>query len=71
MSFSFMPSNTGVANFKPSSFAAQPKCVSKTWPTFIRLGTPSGFKTISTGVPSARYGMSSSFTIFATTPLLP
>jgi hypothetical protein len=25
-----------------------------------RLGTPSGFSTMSTGVPSARYGMSSS-----------
>src|ERR1035441_7320374 len=24
MSFSFMPSNTGVANFKPRNFAAQP-----------------------------------------------
>ena len=29
MSFSLMPSKTGVANLNPSSFAAQPKCVSK------------------------------------------
>src|SRR5437773_5022863 len=26
----------------PSSLAAQPRCVSKIWPTFIREGTPSG-----------------------------
>ena len=71
MSFSLMPSNTGVANFRPSSLAAQPRCVSSTWPTFMREGTPSGFSTMSTGVPSARNGMSSSATILATTPLLP
>ena len=71
MSFSLMPSNTGVANFKPRIFAAQPRCVSSTWPTFMREGTPSGFNTMSTGVPSARNGMSSSFTMRATTPLLP
>ena len=47
-----MPSKTGVANFSPSSLAAQPKCVSNTCPTFMREGTPSGFKTMSTGVPS-------------------
>ncbi len=34
-------------------------------------GTPSGFNTMSTGVPSARNGMSSSFTMRATTPLFP
>jgi hypothetical protein len=34
--------------------------VSRICPTFMRLGTPSGFRTTSTGVPSARYGMSSS-----------
>ena len=38
---------------------------------FIRLGTPSGFRTTSTGVPSSRNGMSSSATIFAMTPLFP
>ena len=38
---------------------------------FIRLGTPSGFRTTSTGVPSSRKGMSSSGTIRAMTPLLP
>src|SRR5690348_4792566 len=36
-----------------------------------RLGTPSGLSTISTGVPSARNGMSSDGTIFDTTPLFP
>ena len=38
---------------------------------FIRLGTPSGLRITSTGVPSARCGMSSSGTIFEITPLLP
>ncbi len=38
---------------------------------FMRDGTPSGLSTISTGVPSGRYGMSSSGRILATTPLLP
>ena len=38
---------------------------------FIRLGTPSGFSTMSTGVPSSRYGMSSSGRRRDTTPLLP
>ena len=37
----------------------------------MREGTPSGFSTISTGVPSGRYGMSSSGRIRAITPLLP
>src|SRR6266542_3471111 len=45
--------------------------VSRIWPTFIRLGTPSGLRITSTGVPSSRNGMSSSGTIFAITPLLP
>jgi hypothetical protein len=40
-------------------------------PTFMRLGTPSGFSTMSTGVPSARNGMSSSGRILLITPLLP
>ncbi len=38
---------------------------------FIREGTPSGFKQTSRGVPSSRYGMSSTGRIRATTPLLP
>ncbi len=38
---------------------------------FMREGTPSGFSTMSIGVPSARYGMSSTGTIVDTTPLLP
>ena len=38
---------------------------------FIRLGTPSGLSTTSTGRPSSRNGMSSSGTIFEITPLLP
>ena len=29
--------------------AAQPRCVSSTWPMFMRLGTPSGLRMISTG----------------------
>ena len=37
----------------------------------MRDGTPSGFSTISTGVPSGRYGMSSSGRMRAMTPLLP
>ena len=32
---------------------AQPRWTSSTWPTFIREGTPSGFSTMSHGVPSA------------------
>ena len=51
--------------------ATQPRCVSRIWPTFIRLGTPSGLRITSTGVPSSRNGMSSSSTIFEITPLLP
>ena len=38
---------------------------------FIRLGTPSGLRITSTGVPSSRNGMSSSGTILEITPLLP
>ena len=38
---------------------------------FIRLGTPSGFRITSMGVPSSMNGMSSSGTIFEITPLLP
>ncbi len=51
--------------------ATQPRCVSSTCPTFIRLGTPSGLRTTSTGVPSARNGMSSTGRILEMTPLLP
>ena len=56
---------------RPRPRAAQPMWVSRIWPTFIRLGTPSGFSTRSTGVPSARNGMSSSGTTREITPLLP
>ena len=38
-------------NVSPSSVHDHPKCVSKICPTFILLGTPNGFKTISTGFP--------------------
>ena len=38
---------------------------------FMRLGTPSGLRMTSTGVPSSRNGMSCSSTIFEMTPLLP
>src|SRR5438132_17394 len=71
ISSSVAPSNTGVAKYRPSACAAQPRCVSRIWPTFIRDGTPSGFSTISTGVPSGRCGMSSSGRMRAMTPLLP
>src|SRR3984893_4172829 len=43
----------------PRPAQAQPRWVSRICPTFIRLGTPSGLSTTSTGVPSARNGMSS------------
>ena len=65
------PSNTGVIALKPSFCAAQPRWVSRIWPTFIRLGTPSGLSRMSTGVPSARNGMSSSGRTLEITPLLP
>src|SRR5258708_162002 len=55
----------------PMPFAAQPRCVSRIGPTFMREGTPSGLRTMSTGVPSAMNGMSSTGTIFEITPLLP
>ncbi|MCY1306951.1 hypothetical protein D9M70_568410 [compost metagenome] len=55
----------------PTPLAAQPKCTSSTWPTFIREGTPSGFRTMSAGVPSAMCGMSSTGVMRETTPLLP
>ncbi len=38
---------------------------------FMRLGTPSGLRITSMGVPSSRWGMSASGTIFEITPLLP
>ncbi len=34
--------------------ATQPRCVSRIWPRFIRLGTPSGVRMTSTGVLSSR-----------------
>ena len=51
--------------------AQYPRWASRTWPTFIRLGTPSGLRMMSTGVPSARKGMSSIGRILEMTPLLP
>jgi hypothetical protein len=51
--------------------AAQPRWTSRICPTFMREGTPSGLSTMSTGVPSSRYGMSSSGRIREMTPLLP
>ena len=49
--------------FSPRPLAAQPRWVSRTWPTFMREGTPSGLSTMSTGRPSAKNGMSSTGTI--------
>src|SRR5207237_838721 len=71
ISVSSAPWKTGVLASKPNRFAAQPRCVSRICPTFMRLGTPSGFSTMSTGVPSGRNGISSSGTIRAMMPLLP
>jgi hypothetical protein len=71
ISRSVAPSKTGVANCTPSALAAHPKWVSRICPTFMREGTPRGLSTISTGVPSGRYGMSSSGRMRAITPLLP
>ena len=51
--------------------AIQPRCSSSTWPRFIREGTPSGLSMMSTGVPSARNGMSSSGRMREMQPLLP
>ncbi len=70
-SFTWLPLRIISPILSPRPFAAQPKCVSSTWPTFMRDGTPSGFSTMSTGVPSAMYGMSSTGTIVEITPLLP
>jgi len=56
---------------RPSWCDAQPRWVSRICPTFMRLGTPSGFRTRSTGVPSSRCGMSSAGTMREMTPLLP
>ena len=60
ISFSGAPSKAGQAQRTSSLAAAMPRCVSRICPTFMRDGTPSGFRTMSTGVPSSRYGMSSS-----------
>ena len=67
ISSSVAPSNTGVATYiGPSTtssvssasdqphLAAQPRWFSSSWPTFIRDGTPRGFRMTSIGVPSAR-----------------
>jgi DNA-directed RNA polymerase subunit beta len=58
-------------NPEPSWLAAHPRWVSSTCPRFIRDGTPIGLRMMSTGVPSGRYGMSSSGRIREMTPLLP
>ena len=71
ISASVAPSKTGVAKWSPRAAAAQPRWVSSICPTFMRDGTPRGFSTISTGVPSGRCGMSSSGSTRAMTPLLP
>ena len=70
-SSSVAPSNTGVEIFHPNAFAAPPKWTSKTWPKFIREGTPNGFNKISIGVPSGINGISSSGKTLEITPLLP
>ncbi len=41
------------------------------WPMFMRCGTPSGFRMMSTGVPSGRNGISSTGSTRLMTPLLP
>ena len=71
ISSSFAPLKMGVMTLRPKVFATQPKCTSKTCPTFIREGTPKGFSTISIGVPSDIKGISASGNIFAITPLFP
>jgi len=61
-------------NIALSSFSSGDSCVSPfgvILPTFIREGTPKGFKTISTLLPSSKYGKSSIGKILETTPLLP
>ena len=65
------PWKTGVLASNPRIRAAHPRWVSRICPTFIRDGTPSGLRTMSTGRPSGRNGMSSSGTIRAMMPLLP
>ena len=65
------PLKTGVAYFCPRILPAQPSMVSYNCPKFILEGTPIGFKQISTGVPSSKYGIFSSGTIVAITPLFP
>src|SRR5438105_13920331 len=45
--------------------AAQPRGVWRIWPMFVRLGTPSGLRTTSTGRPPWRNGMSSVGTVLA------
>src|SRR3954447_21730933 len=52
----------------PRPAQAQPRCVSRICPTFMRDGTPSGLSTMSAWVPSSRNGMSSIGTILDTTP---
>ena len=71
ISRSLAPSKTGLMTRKPRRWAAQPRCVSRIWPTFMRDGTPMGLRMMSTGVPSGRKGMSSSGTTLEMTPLLP
>ena len=66
-----IPFNAGEANLTPILLAAHPRWVSRIWPMFIREATPSGFKIISTGVPSSRKGISSRGTTRETTPLFP
>ena len=39
---------------QPMLRAPQPRWVSRIWPTFMREGTPSGLRTMSTGRPSSR-----------------
>ncbi len=71
ISSSAAPSKTGVEIRLPIALAASPRWVSSTWPIFILDGTPNGFNTTSTGVPSGIKGISSSGKILDTTPLLP
>ena len=71
MSSSVAPSNTGVAMWMPSFLQAMPKWSSSTCPMFIREGTPRGFSTICSGVPSGMKGISSSGRMREMTPLLP
>src|SRR5216110_1873741 len=71
ISVSSAPWKTGVLASKPRMVAAQPRWVSRIWPTFIRDGTPNGLRTMSTGLPSGRNGMSSSGTMRAMMPLFP